>query len=60
MKVCCESTFLRYTANTKVLEEILAFPFAQCCTRNKAISPEAITGQARHRLTACLSIGAKS
>ena len=38
-----ESTFLRYTANTKVLEEILAFLFAECCTRNKAISPEAIT-----------------
>ena len=38
-----ESTFLRYTANAKVLEEILAFLFAECCTRNKAISPEAIT-----------------
>jgi DNA-binding transcriptional ArsR family regulator len=37
-----ESTFLRYTANTKVLEEILAFLFAECCTRNKAIRPEAI------------------
>ena len=38
-----ESTFLRYTANTKVLQEILAFLFAECCTRNKAIAPEAIT-----------------
>ena len=38
-----ESTFLRYTANTKVLKDILAFLFAECCTRNKAISPEAIT-----------------
>jgi DNA-binding transcriptional ArsR family regulator len=38
-----ESTFLRYSANTKVLEEILAFLFAECCTRNRAISPEAIT-----------------
>ena len=38
-----ESTFLRYTANTKVLKEILAFLFAECCTRYKAISPEAIT-----------------
>ena len=38
-----ESTFLRYTANTKSLEEIVGFLFAECCTRNKAIRPEAIT-----------------
>jgi ArsR family transcriptional regulator len=38
-----ESTFLRYTANTKVLREVLAFLYAECCTRNKAIKPEAIT-----------------
>ncbi len=38
-----ESTFLRYSANTKVLQEILAVLFAECCTRNKAINPEAIT-----------------
>ncbi len=38
-----ESTFLRYTANTKVLEEVLAFLYAECCTRNRAINPEAIT-----------------
>jgi DNA-binding transcriptional ArsR family regulator len=38
-----ESTFLRYTANAKALQDILAFLFAECCTRNKAISPEAIT-----------------
>ena len=37
-----ESTFLRYTANTAVLEELLAFLYAECCTRNKAIRPEAI------------------
>ncbi len=37
-----ESAFLRYTANTPVLQEILAFLFAECCTRNKAIDPEAI------------------
>jgi len=43
VKVRRESTFLRYSANTKVLEEILAFLFAECCTRNRAISPEAIT-----------------
>lgn len=38
-----ESTFLRYTANTKALREVLAFLYAECCTRNKAISPEAVT-----------------
>ncbi len=37
-----ESTFLRYTANTSALQEIIAFLFAECCTRNKAIRPEAI------------------
>lgn len=38
-----ESTFLRYTANTETLQEIVGFLFAECCTRNKAIRPEAIT-----------------
>lgn len=37
-----ESTFLRYTARTEALQEILAFLFAECCTRNKAIKPEAV------------------
>jgi ArsR family transcriptional regulator, arsenate/arsenite/antimonite-responsive transcriptional repressor len=37
-----ESTFLRYTANTDALEELLGFLYAECCTRNKAIEPEAI------------------
>lgn len=38
-----ESTFLRYTANTTALEEILGFLFKECCTRNKAINPKKIT-----------------
>jgi ArsR family transcriptional regulator len=38
-----ESTFLRYAANTQALQEILSFLFAECCTRNKAIKPEAVT-----------------
>ena len=38
-----ESTFLRYSAKTKALEEIVGFLFAECCTRSKAIRPEAIT-----------------
>ena len=36
-----ESTFLRYTASTQALQEIVGFLFAECCTRNKAIRPEA-------------------
>jgi DNA-binding transcriptional ArsR family regulator len=43
VKVRRESTFLRYTANVEALQDILAFLFAECCTRNKAIKPEAIT-----------------
>ena len=38
-----ESTFLRYTANTGVLQELLSFLYAECCTRNKALKPEEIT-----------------
>jgi DNA-binding transcriptional ArsR family regulator len=37
-----ESTFLRYRANTKTLQDIVGFLFAECCTRNKAIRPEEI------------------
>jgi DNA-binding transcriptional ArsR family regulator len=38
-----ESTFLRYTAKTTTLQEIVGFLFAECCTRNKAIRPEDLT-----------------
>ena len=31
-----EGTFLRYLANTQGLRELLAFLYAECCTRNKA------------------------
>jgi DNA-binding transcriptional ArsR family regulator len=37
-----ERTFLRYTANTEALQEVLQFLYAECCTRNKALKPEAI------------------
>ncbi|HEY2362049.1 MAG TPA: metalloregulator ArsR/SmtB family transcription factor [Candidatus Angelobacter sp.] len=37
-----EGTFLRYRANTKALEELLGFLYAECCTRNKAIEPKKI------------------
>src|SRR6201998_1154012 len=42
VRVTRESTFLRYTANTEALEEILRFLFAECCTRNKAVQPKTI------------------
>lgn len=37
-----ESTFLRYTANTEALQEILSFLYSECCTRNKALKPQEI------------------
>ena len=37
-----ESTFLRYSANTETLQELLGFLYAECCTRNQAIEPETI------------------
>jgi DNA-binding transcriptional ArsR family regulator len=37
-----ESTFLRYTANTETLRELLQFLYAECCTRNKALKPQDI------------------
>lgn len=42
VNVTRESTFLRYTANTEALQEILQFLYAECCTRNKALRPEAV------------------
>jgi len=33
-------TFLRYTANTEALREIMQFLYAECCTRNKALKPQ--------------------
>jgi ArsR family transcriptional regulator, arsenate/arsenite/antimonite-responsive transcriptional repressor len=37
-----EGTFLRYTANTTALQELLQFLYAECCTRNQALKPEQI------------------
>ena len=37
-----ESTFLRYTANTEALRELLGFLYAECCTRNQAVKPQEI------------------
>jgi DNA-binding transcriptional ArsR family regulator len=42
VKVRREGTFLRYSANAEALQELLGFLYAECCTRNKAVEPEAI------------------
>jgi ArsR family transcriptional regulator, arsenate/arsenite/antimonite-responsive transcriptional repressor len=42
VSVTREGTFLRYIANTEVLQELLSFLYAECCTRNKAVKPEMI------------------
>jgi ArsR family transcriptional regulator len=42
VKVRRQSTFLRYTANTEALQELLQFLYAECCTRNKAVRPQNI------------------
>ena len=42
VRVQREGTFLRYTANTRVLQELLGFLYAECCTRNKAVEPKQI------------------
>jgi ArsR family transcriptional regulator, arsenate/arsenite/antimonite-responsive transcriptional repressor len=42
VKVRREGTFLWYSANTEVLQELLGFLYAECCTRNKAIEPQNI------------------
>ena len=42
VRVSREGTYLRYTASAEVLQELLTFLYAECCTRNKAIKPETI------------------
>lgn len=42
VKVRREGTYLWYSANTEVLQQLLGFLYAECCTRNKAIEPQAI------------------
>lgn len=42
-----EGTFLRYSANTGSLGDLLTFLYAECCTRNKAIQPETIVQVAK-------------
>ena len=35
-----KGTFLRYTANTDALREIVQFLYAECCTRSSALKPQ--------------------
>jgi DNA-binding transcriptional ArsR family regulator len=42
VRVQRESTFLRYTANTEALPQLLPVLYSECCTRNKALKPEDI------------------
>ncbi|MBL0156561.1 MAG: helix-turn-helix transcriptional regulator [Bryobacterales bacterium] len=44
VKVRREGTFLWYSANTEILQELLTFLYAECCTRNRAIAPDLIVG----------------
>jgi ArsR family transcriptional regulator len=37
-----EGTFLRYSADTEALAELLGFLYAECCTRNKAVKPQRV------------------
>jgi DNA-binding transcriptional ArsR family regulator len=42
-----EGTYLWYSANTEILQQLLGFLYAECCTRNKAIEPQAIVRLAK-------------
>ena len=35
-----EGTFVRYSVNTESLRALLGFLYAECCGRNKAMSPD--------------------
>jgi DNA-binding transcriptional ArsR family regulator len=42
VRVRREGTFLRYSASTASLEQLLGFLYAECCTRNRAVEPQKI------------------
>jgi DNA-binding transcriptional ArsR family regulator len=37
-----EGTFLWYSVSIEALQELLGFLYAECCTRNRVITPEAL------------------
>jgi DNA-binding transcriptional ArsR family regulator len=42
VRVAREGTYLRYSANTVALQQLLAFLCAECCTRNRVVKLEKI------------------
>ena len=42
VRVRREGTYLWYSANTEILQQLVGFLYAECCTRNKAIEPQKI------------------
>ena len=42
LQVRREGTFLWYSVDTLALQDLMAFLYAECCTRNKAIEPQKI------------------
>ena len=44
-----EGTFLRYSANSETLRDLLAFLYAECCSRSKAVEPDAVTRSCKRR-----------
>ena len=38
-----EGVFLRYCANHEALQELLAFLYDECCTRNQVVEPQKVT-----------------
>ena len=42
IKVRREGTYLWCSANSDALQALLGFLYAECCTRNKAVEPQAI------------------
>jgi ArsR family transcriptional regulator, arsenate/arsenite/antimonite-responsive transcriptional repressor len=42
VRVAREGTYLRYSANTATLQELLAFLYAECCARNRVVKLEKI------------------
>jgi len=49
VRVRREGTYLRYSANADALRELLAFLYAECCTRNKAVQPARIVRFGKER-----------
>src|ERR1700686_3554413 len=47
VRVRREGTYLWYSANAEALQELLGFLYAECCTRNKAVEPQAIVNLCR-------------